>query len=188
MIHLPSGRIYIGQRKVPKGKTLESDSYFGSGAIWKHIYKNHKDECVKVIIDTASSKEEIDELEKKYIKHYKDVYGEFCVNIAEGGDGGNTGKPWNKGLTLTDEQKKNMFGHKSSDETRKKISDAIKRYIKENPDKVSESAKKIWSTRKKDPDKVSESAKNGWNTRRKDPDKVAESYKKGWNTRRKENA
>ena len=212
MIHLPSGRIYIGQRKVPKGKTLETDNYFGSGTIWRRIYNKHKDECVKVIIDTASSKEEIDKLEKKYIAHYKNVYGEFCVNIAEGGDGGYTGpgywlgkkmpreivekcaakkrgkKAWNKGLTMTHEQKKNMLGRKPSDEarakmsesarnrkpmseeTKKKISDARKKYIKENPDKLVEYAKKAL------------------NTRRKDPDKLAESYKKAWNTRRKENA
>lgn len=88
MIHLPSGRVYIGQRKVPKGKTPENDSYFGSGVVWSQIYKKHKDECVKVIIDYADTKDEIDELEKKYIAHYKSVYKEFCVNIADGGDGG----------------------------------------------------------------------------------------------------
>lgn len=88
MIHVPSGRVYIGQRKLPKGKTPEVDYYTGSGKIWKHIYNKHKDECVKVIIDYANTKAEIDELEKKYITHYKNVYGEFCVNIADGGEGG----------------------------------------------------------------------------------------------------
>lgn len=85
MIHLPSGRVYIGQRKCPKGVTPENDSYHGSGKIWKRIYNKHRDECVKVIIDYADTKDEIDELEKKYIKHYKEVYAEFCVNISEGG-------------------------------------------------------------------------------------------------------
>lgn len=88
MIHLPSGRVYIGQRKIPRNKTIETDSYFGSGKIWKQIYKKHPDECIKVIIDFANTKDEIDELEKKYIAHYKSVYEEFCVNITDGGQGG----------------------------------------------------------------------------------------------------
>lgn len=85
MIHLPTGRVYIGQRKCPKGKRIDNDYYYGSGKIWKRIYNKHPDECVKVIIDYADTKDEIDELEKKYIKHYKEVYGELCVNIGEGG-------------------------------------------------------------------------------------------------------
>lgn len=138
MIHLPSGRIYIGQRKLPKGKTIEADSYCGSGIVWRAIYKKHKEECVKVIIDTASSKEEIDKLEKRYIAHYKNVYGEFCVNIAEGGDGC-------------------MNGRKHSDKTRKKMSESA--YGRKMPEdirkKISESVKKAWT-------------KHAWSTRRKE--------------------
>lgn len=135
MIHLPSGRIYIGQRKVPKGKTFESDSYCGSGIVWRAIYKKHKEECVKVIIDTASSKEEIDKLEKRYIAHYKNVYGEFCVNIAEGGIGGGC-----------------MSGRKHTDETRKKMSESAhgRKMPEEIRNKISESVKKAWNTRRKE--------------------------------------
>ena len=115
MIHVPSSRIYIGQRKVPKGKTLETDSYFGSGKIWKQIYKKHKDECVKVIIDYADTKAEIDELEKKWIAYYRMTRGEFCVNVADGGEG-------NPGLVHTPEAKaKISAAHKG-----KKISAAHK--------------------------------------------------------------
>lgn len=93
MIHVPSGRIYIGQRKPRKGKTPENDPYFGSGKIWRQIYRKHKDECVKVIIDYADTKEEIDELEKKWIAYYRMTRGEFCINIA---DGGQSAKPIGK--------------------------------------------------------------------------------------------
>lgn len=101
MIHVPSGRIYIGQRKVPKGKTPETDSYAGSGVVWRQIYKKHKDECVKVIIDYADTKAEINELEKKWIAYYRMTRGEFCVNMSDGGEG-------NLGLVHTPETRAKM--------------------------------------------------------------------------------
>lgn len=55
--------------------------------MWKRIYKKHPDECVKVILEVVSSKKEVDELEIKYIAHYKAVWGDYCVNIAKGGSG-----------------------------------------------------------------------------------------------------
>ncbi len=119
MIHLPSGRVYIGQRKVPKGKTPENDSYFGSGKIWRQIYKKYKDECIKVIIDYADTKAEIDELEKKWIAYYRMTRGEFCVNISNGGEG-------NSGLVHTPETKAKMSaahkGKKISQEQRENMS------------------------------------------------------------------
>lgn len=194
VIHIKSGRLYIGQRKIPKGKTIDTDDYFGSGKIWKNIYRKYPNECIKVIIDIADNKDNINELEKKYIKHYKDVYGDFCVNVAEGGSGGYTGpgywlgkkmpieaiekaaakkrgkKAWNKGLTMTHEQKKNMFGHKPSEEARKKMSESA-----HNRKPISEETRK----------KMSDARKKYITANH---DKVAESYKKAWNTRRKENA
>ena len=58
MIHPQSGRVYIGQHRLPKGKTPYNDGYFGSGKIWTRIYKKHPNECVKVILDFADTKEE----------------------------------------------------------------------------------------------------------------------------------
>lgn len=146
MIHLPSGRVYIGQRKVPKGVTPENDSYHGSGKIWKRIYNKHSDECIKVIIDYADTKDEIDELEKKYIAHYRAVMGEYCVNVADGGGGckgykhtketkellsklakGNTRC---KGKHHSEETKEKLRkareGYKFSEEWCKKISEKVK--------------------------------------------------------------
>lgn len=125
MIHTGSGRVYIGKHKLPKGKTPENDNYFGSGTIWKKIFKKHPDECVKVVIDTADTEDKINLLEKKYIKHYKDVYGEFCVNIAEGGSGGG------------------MNGNVCSCETRIKLAESRrgKRHSEETKRKIAESRK-----------------------------------------------
>lgn len=91
MIHPQSGRVYIGQHRLPKGKTPYNDGYFGSGKIWTRIYKKHPNECVKIILDFADTKEEVDALEIKYIAHYKAVWGDYCVNIAKGGGGGSGG-------------------------------------------------------------------------------------------------
>lgn len=87
MIHLPTGRLYIGQRKIPAGKTPQNDGYRGSGKIWKKIYKAHPDECVKIILGMYNTKDEVNQAEISLIKHYKTVWGKFCVNLTEGGEG-----------------------------------------------------------------------------------------------------
>lgn len=117
MIHKPTGRVYIGQRKCPKGKTPDTDTaYNGSGKIWRAIWRKHMDECCKVILDTAPSKTAIDDLERKYISHYKGVMGEYCVNITPGGEGFGSG----------DEHPRPMKGKNFSEEHRRKLSEAGK--------------------------------------------------------------
>lgn len=135
MRHSPTGRVYIGQHKLPKGKTPETDDYYGSGKIWKCIYKAHQQECVKTILEVVETREEVNELEKKYIAHYRELYGEKCVNITDGGDGG-CGTPWNKGKKMSEEFcKKTSDGHKGqtpwnkgkhhSEETKQKIAESL---------------------------------------------------------------
>lgn len=130
MIHLPTGRVYIGQRKLPKGITPADDNYFGSGKIWTRIYKKYPGECVKIILEFADTKEDINKLEIKYIRHYKAVWGYKCVNITAGGEGVHGLQhteeakrkiskakkgciPWNKNIPQTEEHKiKNSISHK----------------------------------------------------------------------------
>ena len=89
MMHPQSGRVYIGQHKAKRGCVdYVNDGYFGSGKIWIRIYKKHPNECIKVVLEVAETKEQIDALEIKYIAHYKAVWGDYCVNIAKGGGGG----------------------------------------------------------------------------------------------------
>lgn len=38
-----------------------------------------------MILEVVDTLEEANELETKYIKHYKSVWGEYCVNILEAG-------------------------------------------------------------------------------------------------------
>lgn len=116
MIHKPTGRVYIGQRKCPAGKTPETDSYHGSGIAWKNIYNTHPDECVKVVIDTYNSKGEVNQAEIDFIGHYKAVWGDFCVNVAPGGD---------CGPCLCGEEHP-MFGKHHSEESKRKMSESTK--------------------------------------------------------------
>lgn len=208
MIHVPSGRIYIGQRKVPKGKTPETDSYTGSGKIWREIYKKHKDECVKVIIDYADTKDEIDELEKKWIAYYRMTRGEFCVNIAGGGDGniGLSGKNhplYGKHCSEQTKEKlrKAIIGKKHSEQTKRKISEICR--SPEVRAKMSESHKgKIpWNKGKKCPqlqgprpnacgEKNHNFGKPNWNSGKKHSEelrkKQSEGLKAWWAKRKSE--
>lgn len=145
MIHVPTGRVYIGQRKLFK-RTPETDGYTGSGKIWKRIYKVHPDECVKVVIETCGTRAEADSLERKYIAHYKSVMGEYCVNIDHGGCGGS--QPG---------ENHPCFGRHHSEETRSKMSTALKgrvsptkgkHYSDESRRKISEARKAYWARKR----------------------------------------
>lgn len=149
MTHVPSERVYVGQRKLPKKCICPYlDKYFGSGTIWKRIYNAHPDECKKEILAISNTQEETDKLEKEYITYYKRTYNELCVNIAEGGSGVGSGKNHpnfgkkfsketrekmskaGKGKVISEEQRKKISntlkGYKWSDEMKKKLSEAHK--------------------------------------------------------------
>lgn len=78
--------------------------------------------------DNNEDSEQVNELEKKYIKFYKDQG--LAYNIGDGGDGG-----LNLGKHLSDETKRkigdknraNMTGRKLTDETRMKMSESHKK-------------------------------------------------------------
>lgn len=81
------------------------------------------------------STNDVNELERKYIKFYKDK--ELSYNIGDGGDGGH-----NLGKHLSEETKRkigdknriNMTGRKATDETKKKMSESHKKRFKNMTD------------------------------------------------------
>lgn len=81
---------YLGQRKVPKGKTPETDSYLGSGTnLLKAINKYGKEHFSKEIIHICTTQSEADtleiiEIEVRSILKRKDKW----YNIASGGQYG----------------------------------------------------------------------------------------------------
>lgn len=108
----------------------------GSGKVLKEDIKilgiqNFK----KTILEICSSKEELNEREKYYIKEYNAVHSKDYYNIAEGGTGGNT---WDG---LSEKRKKEIkkefsnrysgegnprYGYHYSQEEKEKLSKAIK--------------------------------------------------------------
>jgi hypothetical protein len=63
-----NGKKYLGQRKIPKGKTHENDSYLGSGTLLlKAIKKYGKDNFSKEVIHLCTTQKEADYLEIKEI-------------------------------------------------------------------------------------------------------------------------
>ena len=91
------GYIYLTTNTVNNKKYIGqhlgefTTEYLGSGKILKQaIDKYGKENFTVILLDIANSKEELDNLEKKYIEEYNALYEDNFYNIHEGGTGGNT--------------------------------------------------------------------------------------------------
>lgn len=82
---LVNGMLYIGKRKGDFTK-----DYFGSGiALCNSINKHGKDNFIVKALIYGTSNDELNFLEKQYIKGYRDRLGRKSLyNIADGGEGG----------------------------------------------------------------------------------------------------
>ena len=152
--------VYVGQHKSPKYEAR----YMGSGKIIKNIIKSRKETLKNYVIEWCSTKEELDIAEISWIKNFREECGDRCLNIANGGEGGNH-QAWNKGKKLGhyDEERvrKMSESHKGqsawnkgmhhTEETRKKISNALtgRKLSKELREKLSESCKRYWMNKNK---------------------------------------
>lgn len=82
-------KVYIGKHQSSE----YDEKYFGSGKILRRaIEKYGLENFSNEIIDTADTDDELNKKEKYYIRHYKELYGEDCYNLASGGDGGDVFK------------------------------------------------------------------------------------------------
>lgn len=131
IIHVPSGRYYIGQCMDKYFK-----NYYGGGKAWVNIVNTYpRKEFLREILFVVCTQEDANFVEKRIIgnKYDSDL---MCMNLMEGG--GSKGSPSketkrklsevNKGKTLSDEHKQKMSNaHKGktfSPEHKQKIREA----------------------------------------------------------------
>lgn len=164
-----NGKTYIGQRKCPKNKTPETDYYMGSGVYLRSAkkkwgIKNFK----KSILEVCETKDEVDFLEKRYIRFYR-LAGWAEYNIASGGEGGS-------GVPMSEERKAeqsvkmkgNKFGIGNKGPVGKhwNLSDIQKkRHSEAGKGKMPAEARQRLIERNKDPDfrkKVSSGLRKYW--------------------------
>lgn len=114
-------QVYIGKRQ----KSEYDSNYFGSGTIIKNIIKKRKESLRNYVLEWCSTKEELYQAERDWIKNFREECDKKCLNIADGGEGGR--RP---GFHLSDECKKHLSevvkDYYKNPENRKKTSQATK--------------------------------------------------------------
>lgn len=121
-----NGKCYIGQtiRTLEQRKWQHIDC--AKNGVKTHFYnairKYGEDNFIFEVIDEASTLEELNELERYYIKKYDCINNGY--NMVDGGD--------NNVMFLDDVKQKHLESMRS-DETRRKISQSLKQYRKEHP-------------------------------------------------------
>ena len=110
--NLVNNKKYIGKKK---SNNYLGNNYLGSGiALGNAIIKYGKANFIVKLLEECDSLDSLNQQEKYWIKFYKQNTTFELYNIADGGDGGN--------LTPLG----GHYGHKMSDETKQKISNALK--------------------------------------------------------------
>jgi len=120
-------KIYVGK------DTKNNPNYLGSGIALKNSIKKYgKENFKKTILEICKNNEELEIREKYWIKKLNTLKNGY--NMTEGGTGGYTGIPWNKGLTKDTSNKlketgekisKKLKGHKQSEETKNKRNEKL---------------------------------------------------------------
>lgn len=129
IIHIPSGKFYIGQHKA----TEFDENYWGSGRIIKDYIKTHPiEEFKREVLCWCKTFEELQKKEKEYIKPH--FGSNLCMNRTTGGD---ACKFSEESIELLRKSHKGQIspqkGKHLSKETREKLSKAIKKYGQEHP-------------------------------------------------------
>lgn len=133
-----NNRFYIGKHLYD---ATPFDDYSGSGVLIAKAYKKYGIGVFeKEILEYNIEESRVDELEKIYIKKYKELYPTLCYNIASGGTGGitYTGDNPHKGWEPSAETRRRMSesrlgktpwnkGMKYASEMCKKISDGVRK-------------------------------------------------------------
>lgn len=147
--NLINNKIYIGQHKKP----YFDEKYKGSGKAVKGAFKKYGRENFNVVVlEWCYSLEDLNTAEETYVEYYKKLYKDQCYNIAAGGDGcsckymsDEERKIRSSKISAAVKGKKRpwLIGKRRSEETKRKLSDAMKGKVasEDTKRKMSESRK-----------------------------------------------
>ena len=137
IIFFPNGKVYIGltttsleqRKKEHKSNAKKGNRRYLYNALRKY---NMVDTFKLIEIDIADTKEELYEKEMGYIIMYRSFEREYGYNMTYGGDGVN-------GYVFTEEDRKKISNtvkkyNKENPEVGKKHGEALKKYYQENPE------------------------------------------------------
>lgn len=126
--NLINGKMYVGQKRINTSDNWRL--YYGSGTIIKYALKKHgKENFDRKIIDIAFNEDELNYLEKYYIKVFNSVKNDMWYNLCYGGIGGRGRVSLEDGLkNKIDEVKTKKKGHKWTDYTRQKHKEYYEKY------------------------------------------------------------
>ena len=100
-----TGKKYIGMCSF-KGR--ESDNYLGSGSLLKQSIKKYgRENFTRKILEYCETREDLENSERKWIKHYNAVESDEFYNLVEGGRGGNSESLKKYWSSMTENQRKN---------------------------------------------------------------------------------
>lgn len=138
--NLINGKTYIGQHTVREGRTVTSDTYWGSGKMLRAAFKKYGKENFKkdILFVGDYTQEEINKLEIDAISNER-ALGKAEYNIADGGNFGLDGHfYWNN---ASDEQKKKHSEHnrvagRKGQEAFRKLSEDVKKAAYEKAERT----------------------------------------------------
>ena len=141
---LKTGNQYAGKHHYDKEGELDPN-YHGSGVLWTKVLKKRPKELIKEeYIKTCYSEEEMNSDEQYYIEFFDTLYPNG-YNLTKGGDGGILCEETRRKLSNSHKGKiPPNKGKPHSDETKKKISEALKEKFLNDEDyrkKISETKK-----------------------------------------------
>lgn len=140
---------YFGKHET----TDPNDSYLGSGSVVKSLLKSNVRNDVsdfliqKKTLCEVESESLMNELEELVINEARDKFGKYCVNIAEGGTGGDVYRHRSSFDNLETKKKmsKSRLGIKRTEETKQRIREALSKIDMSH----SEEVKRVISERTK---------------------------------------
>lgn len=136
----PSGKVYIGQTNSIKKRWFPS-AYKHNTVFYKAILKYGWDNIHHEVLYDDLTKKEVNQLEIKYIRYYKNLG--ISYNITDGGEGKLGVVPWHKGTKGLMPTPWNKGKHHSQ-QTKDKISKTKKgvKYGKQSPEHIKHKVEK----------------------------------------------